>query len=481
MADSRHHSLQILSHIQKTVDIQQKVIYFLLSVIAAFGLTYMLYEPELNMVQIYVLFLLFLAIGLWMTEAIPPFATGLLVFGFLIFATNSYYSTIDPENAKSYYQEYVNTWSNSVIWLMLGGFFMADAMQKTHLDRIVFKLSISKFGNTPKSILLGLMLTTAAFSMLMSNTATTAMMVASVTPFLLTLPKDSPLGKAILIGVASAASIGGVGTLIGSPPNAIAVDALSDYGIGFLEWMYVGIPVSIILTFVAWFLLCKKYVKTNIPVDITIDEAPTEEERQQDPRILRMKKNVVLSVLGLTLLLWLTEKIHGIPASMVSFLPIMLLTMLGVIKGSDVRKLPWDTLMLVAGGLALGMAIKETGLAQHYVDKLQQIEFNFYVLVLLFAFLTVLLSNVMSNTATATILIPIGAILAHQNPIILPMVIGLSASMALFLPISTPPNAIAYSTGFLQQKDFRYMGIIAGVLGPIVICAITMLVFMVLL
>ncbi|WGU67878.1 hypothetical protein QIU19_10720 [Capnocytophaga canimorsus] len=123
MADSRHYSLQILSHIQKMVDIQQKVIYFLLSLIVAFGLTYLLYEPELNRAQIYVLFLLFLAIGLWMTEAIPPFATGLLVFGFLIFATNSYYSELDPENAKTYYQDYVNTWSNSVIWLMLGGFF----------------------------------------------------------------------------------------------------------------------------------------------------------------------------------------------------------------------------------------------------------------------------------------------------------------------------------------------------------------------
>ena len=179
-------------------------------------------------------------------------------------------------------------------------------------------------------------------------------------------------------------------------------------------------------------------------------------------------------------MLWLTEKLHNIPASIVSLVPIMLLTMLGVIKGNDVRKLPWDTLMLVAGGLALGMAIKETGLAQHYVNKIQEIQLNFYALVFFFAFLTVLLSNVMSNTATATILIPIGIILTYQNPVVLPIVIGLSASTALFLPISTPPNAIAYSTGFLQQKDFRYAGIIVGVLGPVLICLLTMLVFMVL-
>lgn len=481
MADSRHYSLEIMSHIQRMVDVQRKVIYFLLSAIVAFGLTYFLYEPELNRVQIYVLFLLFFAIGLWITEAIPPFATGLLVFGFLIFATNSYYSELDPENAKSYYQDYVNTWSNSVIWLMLGGFFMADAMQRTHLDRIVFKMSISKFGTAPQNILLGLMLTTAAFSTIMSNTATTAMMVASVAPFLQTLPKDAPLAKAILIGIAAAASIGGMGTLIGSPPNAIAVDALSDKGIGFLEWMYVGMPIAIILVFVAWYLLKRKYIKTNIPVEVTLDETPTEEELKEDPQILKMKKNIVLIVLCITLLLWLTEKLHNIPASIVSFIPIMLLTMLGVVRGKDVRKLPWDTLMLVAGGLALGMAIKETGLAQHYVDKIQHLNLNFYVLILFFALLTVLLSNVMSNTATATILIPIAIILTYQNPIILPLVIGLSASTALFLPISTPPNAITYSTGFLEQKDFRYMGIVIGIIGPIIICAFTMLIFMVIL
>ena len=480
MADSRHFSQQILSQIQKMVDIQRKIIYFLLSLIIAFGLTYLLHEPELNKAQIYVLFLLFLAIGLWVTEAIPPFATGLLVFGFLIFATNSYYSELDPENAKTYYQDYVNTWSNSVIWLMLGGFFMADAMQKTHLDRVVFKMSISKFGTTPQNILLGLMLTTATFSMIMSNTATTAMMIASVAPFLKSIDKNSSLPKAILIGIAASASIGGMGTLIGSPPNAIAVDALADKGIGFLEWMYVGMPVSIILTFITWYFLKKKYVKGNTPIEVQLDETPTEEELRQDPKILAMKKNVVLAVLVITLVLWLTEKLHNIPASIVSLVPIMLLTMLGVIKGNDVRKLPWDTLMLVAGGLALGMAIKETGLAQHYVNKIQEIQLNFYALVFFFAFLTVLLSNVMSNTATATILIPIGIILTYQNPVVLPIVIGLSASTALFLPISTPPNAIAYSTGFLQQKDFRYAGIIVGVLGPVLICLLTMLVFMVL-
>lgn len=314
------------------------------------------------------------------------------------------------------------------------------------------------------------MLTTALFSMIMSNTATTAMMIASVLPFINTLDKDSPFAKAILIGISGAASIGGMGTLIGSPPNAIAVEALNNHGIpiGFLEWMIVGFPIAIILTLLFWFALTKKYIPRQKKMQIDIKE-DTLDPNDPNYRFEKIKKKVVLSVLGLTLLLWLTENLHGVPAAMVSFVPIILLTMTGIISGEDVRKLPWDTLMLVAGGLTLGLAIKDTGLASYYIEQLDQTNLNFYIIVMSFAFLTVILSNIMSNTATATILIPISLILTFENPIILPLVIGLSASTALYLPISTPPNAIAYSTGKLEQKDFRFGGTLFGILGPLII------------
>ena len=477
MADSRTASFEILPHMQKVVDIQSKIIYFLLTIIFSFALTYSLYEPSMDQAQLYVLFILFLAVGLWITEAIPPFAVGLLVFGFLIFAMNSYYSRIDPDNVQSYYMEYINSWSSSVIWLMLGGFFMAEAMRKTRLDQLVFRLSISRFGTKPKYILLGLMLTTAVFSMIMSNTATTAMMIASVMPFIRTLDEDSPFTKAVLLGISGAASLGGMGTLIGSPPNAIAVEALNTHGIdvGFLEWMLVGFPLSIVLTLFFWMLLTRKYIprKREMIIELEKEEG---EAPESIVKFERIKKKVVLGVLGLTLVLWLTEKVHGIPASVVSLLPIILLTMSGIISGKDVRKLPWDTLMLVAGGLALGLAIKETGLAALYVEKIQQYDLNFYLLVLCFGFLTIILSNIMSNTATATILIPVGIILTFENPVVLPIVIGLCASAALFLPISTPPNAIAYSTGRLEQRDYRYGGAILGLLAPLVITLYILLV-----
>jgi len=467
--------MRFLKKFQQVVDIQQRIIYFLISIIIAFSLTYWLNTPEIDTAQLYVLFLLFLSIGLWVSEAVPPFAVGLLIFGFLVFALGGYYAEIDPENAAKSVTKYVETWSNSVIWLMLGGFVMAEAMQKVGLDKTLFEMTISKFGSKPRNVLLGIMLVTAIFSMIMSNTATTAMMIAAVIPFINTLDKGAPFSKALLVGIPAAASLGGMGTIIGSPPNAIAVDAMSNHGVqfGFLEWMTIGFPVAIILVLIMWVFLINRYVPKVSTIDLGFLKQTDSSPRYS--KLFSIKRKIVSSVLLLTLALWLTGNLHGIPASAVSLLPIMLLTLLGIVSGNDVRKLPWDTLMLVAGGLSLGLAIQETGLAEHYVKLLNNYDLNLYALMIVFSLLTIILSNFMSNTATTTILIPIAIILVSSNQVILPLVIGLSASAALFLPISTPPNAIAFSTGKLEQKDFRFGGIVAGIIGPVVIILMVLL------
>lgn len=463
-----------MSKVHQIVDFQQKIIYLLGSIIFAFGITYFLANPELRTDQIYVLFLLFLSIALWVTEAVPPFTVGLLIFGFLVFALGGYYHEIDPENSTKYVQKYVQTWSNSVIWLMLGGFFMAEAMQKVGLDKTIFKLSISKFGTQPRFVLLGIMLVTAIFSMIMSNTATTAMMIAAVIPFIDKLESKAPFSKALLIGIPAAASIGGMGTIIGSPPNAIAVEAINSHGVsfGFLEWMLLAFPIAIVLVILFWFFLTKKFVPKVTKIDLSF---LNDVDKQSSSKLFLMKKRFVSATLILTLVLWLTSNLHGIPASAVSLLPIMFLTMFRIVSSDDVRKLPWDTLMLVAGGLSLGLAIKETGLAAYYVSFLNNYNLNFYVIVALFSVVTIVMSNFMSNTATVTILIPIAIMLASTNQVILPLVIGLSASTALFLPISTPPNAIAFATGKMSQKDFRFGGIVAGLIGPIIIISAVLL------
>ncbi len=131
--------------------------------------------------------------------------------------------------------------------------------------------------------------------------------------------------------------------------------------------------------------------------------------------------------------------------------------------------MPWDTLMLVAGGLSLGLAIQETGLSKEFVAGLKGFQMQPLVMVAVFAYATVILSNIMSNTATVAILVPAASLISGADPVILPLVVGLSASCALFLPVSTPPNAIAFSTGYVEQKDFRFAGLIVGLGGPILI------------
>ncbi|MCP4123256.1 MAG: DASS family sodium-coupled anion symporter [Bacteroidetes bacterium] len=468
MADSRRASVRHL-RMERVVETQQRIIYFLLSILVALGLTWFLGEPDFTAPMNYVMFLLFFSIGLWISEAIPPFAVGIMIVGFLVFALGREDMSADHIQVE----KFVNTWSNSVIWLLLGGFFLAEGMKKTGLDKDVFRLSVLKYDNKPRAILLRIMLATAVASMVMSNTATTAMMIASMMPLLAGLDNDSPFAKSLLIGIPSAAAIGGMGTIIGSPPNAIAVDTINrmdnlPFQIGFLEWMAFGVPIAIILTLAFWGVLIKRFV----PKMDTLDLSALKVEQEVNPvelRELKLRKRIVLVVLGLTILLWLTEKVHHIPAAAVSGIPIIALTMVSIVSGDDVRKLPWDTLMLVAGGLSLGLAIEETGLAAHFVEKLGEVQMGYWFLVIVFAMATVIFSNIMSNTATATILIPMAALWGGPNPLVLPMVIGLCASCALFLPVSTPPNAIAFSTGRIKQVDFRLGGLFVGLTGPALI------------
>lgn len=421
-------------------------------------------------------FLLFFAIFLWVSEAIPPFAVGIMIVGFLVFFLGN------PMVYTEYHIEvmaFVNTWSDSVIWLLLGGFFLAEAMKKTELDKALFKLSSAHFGTRAKYFLLGQMLSTAIASMFISNTATTAMMFVAIMPLLKKEGVDSHLSKALVLGIPGAAALGGMGTIIGSPTNAIAVDMInnlpnSNYELGFLEWMYFGLPVAILLILVLWLALLQKYPLKDQAVDIDslLAEKPEDDKGEGADYSLKekdLRKKIVLIILGLTVLLWLTDKIHPIPIAAVSGIPIIGLTMLSIITNEDVRKLPWDTLMLVAGGLSLGLAIQETGLSQQFVDMIKGFDINALFLILIFAIATVFFSNIMSNTATVTIMVPAASLMPGVDTIQLALVIGLCASCALFLPVSTPPNAIAFSTGLVKQSQFRLGGTLIGLGGPILI------------
>ncbi len=443
---------------------QYKSVYlFLLSFGIAFGLTWLLKEPEFNDSQVYVFFLLFFALGLWFTEAVPAFAVSIFIIAYLVFMLGNPHLNAAPENIE----KYVTTFSSSIIWLMLGGFFMAAAMTKTNLDEALFRFTLKMSGSNPRNLLIGLMLTTMVASMLMSNTATTAMVIASIMPLLNSLGKESPLTKAFLLGVPIAATTGGMGTIIGSPPNLIAIGALENVGIevSFLDWMIFGLPLAFLLTAICCFVLIRIYIKNTkaISLDFLQVQQPTLSNKDKTERF------AVIVIITITIILWLTTSFHGLKVGAVSAIPLVFLPLFGILKNKDVQGLPWDTLLLVAGGLSLGLALLHSGLLDFYAGYIKQMEVQEIILLLIFAFLTMILSNVMSHTATSTVLIPLGMAILVNAQSEVALIIGLAASTALFLPVSTPPNAIAYSTGMLEIKDFRKGGILVGLLGPLLI------------
>ncbi|MBL7903121.1 MAG: SLC13/DASS family transporter [Bacteroidia bacterium] len=441
----------------------RSVVVFLLCILVAMILQALFSNPGFSDSQHYVLFLLFFSIALWFTEVIPPFAVGLLIMSFLVFALGNPYFNSAPENIE----RYVTTFSSSIIWLMLGGFFLAVAMTKTKLDEALFRFTIQLSGTKPRNLLIGLMGTTMVASMLMSNTATTAMIIAAVTPLLLKLGKEAGLTKALLLGVPIAATLGGMGTIIGTPPNAIAAGALEHAGIrmNFLSWLAYGMPLAVVLTAIACLVLIVIFVKNNQPLDL--DFIKTNDE----PLIpeLKLHRRIVLTVIVITILLWLMGSLFDITVASVSAFPIVVLTLTRILKGDDIRALPWDTLLLVAGGLSLGIALQQTGLLEIYADKIGRLNIGSKGFLFLFAFLTMVLSNIMSNTAASTVLIPLGMAILPEMKTEIAMIVGLCASTALFLPVSTPPNAIAYSTGLIEQKDFRLGGALIGILGPLLV------------
>jgi len=439
----------------------RSILYFLASFVVALLLTLLLKEPSFTTTQVYVLFILFFAMGLWFTEAVPPFAVSILIIAYLVFMLGNKDLNPNPEKID----RYVTTFSSSVIWLMLGGFFLAAAMTKTKLDEALFRATLKISGTSPRKLLIGLMTTTMIASMLMSNTAATAMVVASIMPLLNSLGNKSGITKALLLGVPIAASTGGMGTIIGSPPNLIAVGALENIGIevSFLDWMLYGLPIAIALTAISCIVLIKLFIKDNTPISVEFLQTDKIERTKEE----KTQRIIVVVIILVTVLLWLTTTIHGIKVGAVSAVPLVFLTITGILKNKDVQGLPWDTLLLVAGGLSLGMALQNSGLLEHYAQQMRSVKVHYIVLMFILAFMTMAFANIMSHTATSTVLIPLGIAILIGFETQISIIIGLAASTAMLLPVSTPPNAIAYSTGFLQISDFRVGGILVGLLGPI--------------
>lgn len=405
------------------------------------------------------LFILVTAGALWITEAIPAFAVGMLIIGLEVALLGLPASGIatNPDD----WEQYVRVLGHPLIWLFFGGFVLARAARKSQLDRYLAVFVLTRTGSRYRNVLLGVMLITFVFSMFMSNTATAAMMVALLTPIIHYNKDRSATG--LLLGVAAAANLGGMATLIGTPPNAIAVGGLADIEgqyIGFVAWMVLGLPPATVLALLVWVFLAKRYAPQSEDVDF---ELPAASRRQ----VARWEQLVVVLTFVATVLMWMTGPYHHVPTAAISFLPIVVLTMTSILDRKDIAEFPWDVLFLLAGGLALGISVKNTGLADWMVSGIHLEASGLIVLALVFAYVCAGLSNFMSNTAAANVLVPIGLTMAAGAESSVAVPIALAASGAMCLPIATPPNALVYATNRVTSKDFLVLGAVLVVLTPL--------------
>ncbi|MBR5888138.1 MAG: SLC13/DASS family transporter [Akkermansia sp.] len=362
------------------------------------------------------------------------------------------------------------TFADPIIILFLGGFFLADAATKYRLDINLARVLLKPFGTNPKYVLLGLMTVTAIFSMFMSNTATAAMMLALLTPVLALFKPEDRGRAAFALCIPIGANVGGIGTPIGTPPNAIALKYMQDLGLDvtFGKWMMFGIPFVIIMLLVAWFLLLKMFPISQPNLNLA---------KELKGKFLTTPKAIIVYITFIiTILMWVIPKdYHGLDSNSVAIIPIVVFSVTGVITKKDLNGMAWDVLWLVAGGFALGVALSETNLAKDMINAIPFGEWNSTALLIGASCICLFMATFMSHTATAALLVPIlggvaGAMMAagsmdSPGAVALLVTVAFASSLGMALPISTPPNAMAYATGHIEQKGMAVSGTILCLLG----------------
>ncbi|MGM9767767.1 MAG: SLC13 family permease [Candidatus Cryptobacteroides sp.] len=435
--------------------------------------------PILSIIEQRTVAIFALAALMWMFEILPAWATSVSIIVLLLFTisdSSPLFMRSDTANLGTLvsYKAILAAFADPTIMLFLGGFILAIAATKVGLDVQLAKVLLKPFGTKPKYVLLGFLCVIALFSMFMSNTATAAMMLTFLAPVLRTLPKEEKGMAGLALAIPIAANVGGIGTPIGTPPNAIALGYLNEtmhQGVGFGEWMMVMVPFVIVILLIAWVVLLKVFPFTTDKIELKI-------ENTKKPDI---KTYIVWATFAVTILLWVLDKVTGINANVVAMIPVGVFCATGVITKEDLRDIDWSVLWMVAGGFALGIALNKTGLAENLVESIPFASFSPIVVLLLSGFIAYLLSNFIANSAAANLLVPIlCAVGVGMGELLDPvggaraLIIGvaLSTSFAMLFPISTPPNAIAYSTGLIRVKDMTKVGLIIGVIGFVLSYAI---------
>lgn len=407
----------------------------------------------------------------WITEALPIAVTALLPIVLL--------PVLDVVSAGSATSPY----ANPLIFLFMGGFVIAIAMERWDLHRRIALNIVNVVGTRPSSIIIGFIIAAAFLSMWVSNTAT-ALMMLPIGLSVLDLIERQTSGQeklnfeiVLVLCIAYACNIGGMGTIIGTPPNALLVGYMSEnYGIeiSFLQWLAVGLPI-VLVSLPIMYVVLTKWV-----YPIRLNELPggkefIKSELKELGKISNAEKKVA-AVFGVTALLWitrplLTELLPGLSDSSIAIGAAVALFVIPldfsegkfVLSWSDVKRLPWGVLILFGGGLSLASAINETGLAAWIGEGVSGLQaWPILLLVAAVIMLVVFLTEMTSNTATTAAFLPILASVAvglGENPLLFILPAALAASCAFMLPVATPPNAIVYGSGKITIPEMSKAGL----------------------
>lgn len=408
----------------------------------------------------------------WLTECIPAWATSLAIMMIMCVTVSENSFTIFKgdgigELLKS--KAIMASFADPIIMLFLAGFILAIAASKSGLDTLLARNMIRPFGKKSENVLLGFLFITGIFSMFISNTATAALMLTFLAPVFAALPANGKGRIALTMSIPLAANLGGMGTPIGTPPNMIALKFLNDpeglnLGISFGQWMMIMTPLVIILLLICWRILLYFFPFSKKTIELNIDGEVHKGWRMY----------IVIATFIITILLWIIpEKITGINTNTVAMIPMGVFAITGVISAKDLQQIDWSVIWMVAGGFALGLGMNSSGLADVAIESIPFGNWSPIMILIVSGLICYFLSNFISNTATAALLMPILAVVCRAMGDKLGVIggtstillgVAIAASSAMCLPISTPPNAIAYSTGLIQQKDMLKTGLLCGLI-----------------
>lgn len=411
----------------------------------------------------------------WLTECIPAWATSLAIMTIMCVTVsensfNVFKGDGIGELLKS--KEIMASFADPIIMLFLAGFILAIAASKSGLDTLLAKNMIRPFGKKSENVLLGFLFITGIFSMFISNTATAALMLTFLAPVFASLPANGKGRIALTMSIPLAANLGGIGTPIGTPPNMIAMKFLNDpdglnLGISFGQWMLIMGPLVVILLLICWRVILYFFPFSKKTIELEI--------KGEIHRGWRMY--VVIATFIITILLWIIPKeVTGINTNTVSMIPMGIFAITGVINAKDLQQIDWSVIWMVAGGFALGLGMNGSGLADVAIESIPFGSWSPIVILIVSGLICYFLSNFISNTATAALLMPILAVVCRAMGNKLDVIggtstvligVAIAASTAMCLPISTPPNAIAYSTGLIEQKDMLKAGLTCGLISII--------------